>query len=106
MTALTEEKIESIARDAFAQLGFAVSAFWGVDREGVEPRADIRGAVLVERLTEAVRRINHTFPQAIVPEVVRRVLAPPHADLRQNNRWFHALLTDGVEVEYRDSATG
>src|SRR5262249_50679353 len=30
----------------------------------------------------------------------------PHPTLVQNNRWFHALLTDGVEVEYRDDKAG
>ena len=36
-----------------------------------------------------------------------RILSrPPHPTLIQNNRWFHALLTDGVEVEYRDATSG
>ncbi len=38
--------------------------------------------------------------------MVRILSRPPHPTLIQNNRWFHALLTDGVEVEYRDTKTG
>ena len=36
-----------------------------------------------------------------------RILSrPPHPTLIQNNRWFHGLLTDGVEIEYRDAKSG
>ncbi len=28
-------------------------------------------------------------------------MRPPEPTLEQNNRWFHHLLTDGVDVEYR-----
>ena len=36
-----------------------------------------------------------------------RILSrPPHPTLIQNNRWFHAQLTDGVGVEYRDPKSG
>ena len=36
-----------------------------------------------------------------------RILSrPPHPTLIQNNRWFHSLLTDGVEVEYREAKSG
>jgi type I restriction enzyme R subunit len=31
---------------------------------------------------------------------------PPYPTLIQNNRWFHVLLTDGVEIEYRDGTSG
>jgi len=31
---------------------------------------------------------------------------PPHPTLIQNNRWFHRLLLDGVELEYRDPKSG
>ena len=41
-----------------------------------------------------------------IEEVVRILSRPPHPTLIQNNRWFHALLTDGVEVEYRDAKSG
>lgn len=106
MASINEEKLESMACDIFASLGFAVSAAGAANKQGAGSRADLREIVLTDRLTEAVRRINHALPEAIVTDVVRRVLAAPHADLRHNNRWFHTLLTDGVEVEYRDPTSG
>ncbi|MDT8322211.1 MAG: type I restriction endonuclease subunit R [Xanthomonadales bacterium] len=38
--------------------------------------------------------------------LVRTLSHPPHPALVRNNRWHHALLNGGMEIEYRDSAIG
>jgi type I restriction enzyme, R subunit len=53
-----------------------------------------------------LNRLNPALPHEIIEGVVRTLAHPPHPTLIQNNRWFHTLLTDGVEVEYRDSQIG
>lgn len=58
---------------------------------------------VLERL---VAKLNNNLPPETVEEVVRAVQRPPQPTLIENNRWLHGLLTDGVEVEYRDPATG
>ncbi len=63
-------------------------------------------SILGTVLTGALNRLNPGLPQETVEGVVRTLTHPPHPTLIQNNRWFHALLTDGVEVEYRDPQTG
>lgn len=55
---------------------------------------------------EGVRRLNPQLPYDEVEQVVRTLSRPPHPTPIQNNRWFHEQLTGGVEVSYRDSATG
>lgn len=65
------------------------------------------GACLLETvLRGALSILNPGFPESSLDQVCRVVSRPPHPTLIQNNRWFHTLLTDGVEVEYRDPATG
>src|SRR5690606_2983177 len=51
-------------------------------------------------------RLNPHFSSDVVAQVVRTVTTPPHPTLEQNNRWLHALLIEGVEVEYRDKKAG
>jgi type I restriction enzyme R subunit len=62
--------------------------------------------ILSTVLSGVIRRFNPELSQDIVEEVVRILSRPPHPTLIQNNRWFHELLTDGVEVEYRDAKSG
>jgi len=57
-------------------------------------------------LRGVVRRLNPNLPPDNIDEVVRILSRPPHPTLIQNNHWFHTLLTDGVEVEYRDASSG
>ena len=62
--------------------------------------------MLKGRLSAALHRLNTDLPHDTVEEVVRILSRPPHPTLIQNNRWFHGLLTDGVEIEYRDAKSG
>lgn len=63
-------------------------------------------ALLKPSLTGAVTRLNPDLSHDKIEEVVRVLLRPPHPTLVQNNRWFHRLLLDGVEIEYRDPRSG
>ena len=57
--------------------------------------------MLGPRLLAALRRINGHLPEDVIKQVMRIVTWPPEVSLERNNRWFHRLLTDGIEVEYR-----
>ena len=62
--------------------------------------------VLTTVLSGVVRRLNPDLPDSTIGEVVRILSRPPHPTLIQNNRWFHGLITDGVEIEYQDLSSG
>lgn len=64
-------------------------------------RASHEQVVLEPRLRSALRKINKHLPEDAIEQAVRVVVRPPEPTLVQNNRWFHRLLTDGVDVEYR-----
>lgn len=67
---------------------------------------DGQGTLALDRVSAAVRRLNTSLPSDAVEQVLRTIQAPPHPTLIENNRWLYGLLTNGVEVEYRDPATG
>ena len=69
-------------------------------------RDDASQVLLYGRLAAALHRLNNNLPHDTIEEVVRTLSRPPHPTLIQNNRWFHAMLTDGVEVECRDAKSG
>jgi len=62
--------------------------------------------VLATALRKAVARLSPHLPTATIDAVVASLSRPPHPTLIENNRWFHALLTDGVPVEYKDAKSG
>ena len=100
----TEQLVEDVAAVYFGAIGAASKRGVEVDDSG--ERGDPKEVVLKGRLSAALHRLNTDLPHDTVEEVVRILSRPPHPTLIQNNRWFHELLTDGVEIEYRDAKSG
>jgi type I restriction enzyme R subunit len=104
---LNESIVEDAALEWFGELGYAVGH--GPQLAPGEPAAErdsFEEAVLVGRLRDAIRRLNPAIPEAAREEALRKVLRPDTASLTGNNRAFHSMLRDGVEVEYRRVGAG
>lgn len=101
---VSEATVEYGATDSFGVWGFA--GLQGVEVDDAGERTGMDTVLLAKRLDFAVRKFNPMLPPETVEQVVRTVQRPPHPTLIENNRWLHSLVTDGVEVEYRDAATG
>ncbi len=71
-----------------------------------KPQVEPGSVVLTTILSGVVRRLNRNLPHDTIEGIVRMLSRPPHPTLIQNNRWFHALVTDGVEIEYQESNSG
>ena len=104
MSSPTEKLVEDVASVYFGAIGVAIKR--GVEIDDAGERSDAGQCVLQGRLGATLRRINPDLPLDTIEGVVRTLSRPPHPTLVQNNRWFHGLLTDGVEVEYRDPRSG
>lgn len=100
----TEELVEDVALARFDALGVASRRGAEIDEEG--ERSDVGEFILRRRLGTALHRLNPAVPLEECERVIRMLARPPHPMLIENNRWFHTLLTDGVEVEYGDAETG
>ncbi len=53
------------------------------------------------RLQAAVKKLNEGIPKEAREEAVKRVLREESQDLIHNNRAFHDMLVNGVDVEYQ-----
>ena len=98
---LNESMVEDAALEWFGELGYTVAH--GPHLAPGEPTAerDSFGAVvLVERLREAIRRLNPAIPKEAREEALRKVLRVGSPSLTQTNRAFHQMLRDRVPVEY------
>ena len=100
----TEQLVEDVAAIYFGAVGAIIKR--GVEIDDAGERSSAAQVLLKGRLGTALHRLNPNLPHDAVEEAVRLLSRPPHLTLIQNNRWFHAQLTDGVEIEYRDAKTG
>ena len=94
---LNEAIVEDAALGWFAELGYAVGH--GPHLAPGEPAAERAGfgdVVLVERLREAIRKLNRAIPEEARDEALRKVLRVGTPSLVQTNRAFHRMLRDGV----------
>ncbi len=73
-----------------------------------QEREDYGQVLLVDRLRDALTRINPDVPSSGIEEAVRRIAGIVSPDLVVSNRAFHRLLTDGVDVEVagQDGSSG
>lgn len=102
MTYRGETTVELAALEWFAGLGYGVAFGPDLALDGATPeRPDYGAVVLADRLRAALAAINPHLPAAALEDVYRRVTRADSPALVENNRLFHKLLTDGVEVEYQ-----
>ncbi|MCO5382145.1 MAG: type I restriction endonuclease [Methanosarcina barkeri] len=64
-------------------------------------REDFGTAVFPFRLRAAVDKLNPGIPVGAREEAIKRVLREESQDLVHNNRSFHNMLVNGVDVEYQ-----
>lgn len=102
MSHFTESTIEQTALDWLKEMGYAI--LFGGDIAPEEPAAERENyseVILAGRLKDALKRINPTIPPEALEDAFRKVTRPSSPALVGNNRSFHKMLADGIEVEYR-----
>ncbi|MBL8816064.1 MAG: type I restriction endonuclease subunit R [Planctomyces sp.] len=98
---LNETIVEEASLSWFQNLGYAIRT--GPDIAPGEPdseRASFADVILIGRLQDAIQRLNPQIPQEAQDEALRKVVRLDTASFIGNNRAFHKMLRDGVEVEY------
>ena len=99
---LDEAQVEIVAVDYFRELGYEYVHGPQIAPDGETPeRADYGQVVLLRRLRDALVRINPDVPDEAIEEAIRQVTRTDSPSLVVNNRAFHRMLTDGVDVSWR-----
>jgi len=103
---MTKTFTESVVEDAslawLEDLGYTV--LFGPDIEPEKPgaeRDEFQQVLLTGRLRDAIARLNPTLPSDAQDEALRKLTRAEATSLIGNNRRFHRMLVEGIEVEYR-----
>jgi type I restriction enzyme, R subunit len=102
MSSFTESTIEETALEWLKDMGYTI--VFGNDIAPDEPAAERENygeVILSGRLKDALRRINPDVPNEALEDAFRKATRPSSPALVGNNRAFHKMLADGIEVEYR-----
>lgn len=98
-----ESTLEEATLEWFKELGYQIIYGSDVDPfSGSPERKSLKDVVLESRLKDAIDKVNPRIPEEAKEEAFKKVLRVTHgAGLIQNNKKFHKLFRDGVDVEYR-----
>jgi type I restriction enzyme, R subunit len=97
-----ESTVEEAVLEWADELGYAIQ--YGPEIAPDEPSAErdsFEQVILTDRLRDALARINPKVPADALDEAFRRVTRIETPSLIENNRRFHKLLVDGVDVAYQ-----
>ena len=99
MQAVSEATVENAALDWLHDLGYRVVHAPEPGPHGL--RDSYADVVLPRILRDCLASLNPDLPAAALDDAFRRLTAPQGATLEARNRSLHAMLADGVAVEYR-----
>ena len=102
MSFFTESVVEAAALEWLQELGYDVLNGPDIAPGGrTEERASYSQVILESRLAEAIAELNPGIPLAALAEAQKKLLQPVSQSLIVNNRAFHKMLVEGVEVEVK-----
>ena len=99
MTRITEHSIESFTIELLDKLGYEYIYAPNIAPDGETPeRETYEQVLLVERIQNAVKRINKFIPAVAQAEAIKEIQRIASPELLANNETFHRLLTEGIPV--------
>ena len=98
---IVESQVEEAMLGWLDELGYQIAHGPDVEPEKLAAeRDDFTEVVLSRRLRAALERINPGLPASAIDDALRKVLVVESPSLVENNRRFHRMLVDGIDVEY------
>jgi type I restriction enzyme R subunit len=101
---ITESVVEQCSLDWLRALGYEVLSGLAIaPGETAAERSDYKQVFLFDRLQTKLEDLNPKIPLEGLEEALRKLRLVSHPTLIENNRAFHRLLVEGVDVEFRNS---
>lgn len=99
-----ESHLEEAALEWFEELGYEIVFAPDIAPDGEYPeREDYSDVILNERLKEALNRINPKMPDDALEDAFRQITIPQSPSLIMNNKAFQKMITDGIDVQVKQS---
>ncbi|WP_100489113.1 type I restriction endonuclease subunit R [Sporolactobacillus pectinivorans] len=100
----TEDFLEKAAIEILEELGYEYQFGPDIACDGKDPeRQDYKGIILENRVKDALFRINPDIPREALDDAFRQLVTFNSPSLAENNHYFHKLLTEGIEVSFKEN---
>ncbi|HGO3709496.1 TPA: type I restriction endonuclease subunit R [Staphylococcus aureus] len=97
----SEDDLEQVALKWFEGLGYSVKNGRDSSDNGImNERENDKDVVFDDRLEAALRRINPELNNSAIEQAMREISIEKSPSLLENNRSFHEMITNGIEVEH------
>ena len=101
MSKFDEDQLEQAGINWFKELDYTYMNGYEISPGGkYQERESHKDVVLEERLRNALYSINSDIPNKAIEGAIREILIPKEPSMVENNRNFHEMVTDGIDVEY------
>ncbi|QMS84837.1 type I restriction endonuclease subunit R [Candidatus Xianfuyuplasma coldseepsis] len=98
-----ESDVEEAALQWLEELGYNIEFGPNISFDGEYPERDsYEEVILIERLREALLRINDTVPRQVIEDAIREITIPKQVSLIANNHAFHKMINEGVTVLHKE----
>uniref|UniRef100_UPI00136A1936 type I restriction endonuclease subunit R n=1 Tax=Clostridium sp. C8-1-8 TaxID=2698831 RepID=UPI00136A1936 len=98
----TEDLLEQAAIEILQEMGYTYAFGPEISYGGdYQERKNYRDCILEQRIKDALFTINRHLPQDALDEAYRKIISFNSPILEENNRYFHNLLVEGIDVSFR-----
>ncbi len=98
---ITESEVEEAALDILKELGYTIIYGPDISEGGISEERKYNEVVLVQRLRDALEKINRDVPKEAIGEAIKKVTRTDSQNQIVNNQHFHRMIFNGVDVEYK-----
>ncbi|GAA3650064.1 type I restriction endonuclease subunit R [Asaccharospora irregularis] len=98
-----EDELEEASLEILGSLGYEYIHGKQLSPSSEFPeRESFREVILKERVKNSLFRINKSLPQEAITEAYRQIIAFNSPSLEENNRYFHNLMVNGIDVSFKE----
>ena len=98
----TEDLLEEAAIEILQEMEYSYAFGPDIGHDGDCPeRKNYRDVILEQRVRDALFNINRHLPEEAIDEAYRKLITFNSPILEENNKEFHKLLVEGIDVSFR-----
>lgn len=99
-----EEALELATLEILNELGYEPIKGPDISPGGEYPeRESYSDVILQDRVKNALFKINRNLPQEALDEAYRQIIAFNSPSLEENNKHFHNLMVNGIDVSFKEN---